>query len=500
MNWVRPSAVIFILGTFVAGCGNGNVTLSIDPTDTIVKRGLTQQFTANEDQVTWSVDGGSSNGAINGNGLYTAPNALPANPTVTVRATKGQEAATATVHLVTSDTLVFSTEPTLVSQDPDHRMDDEGTIGPGAQDRLALAQNGARVDATWGAFADVYFNQQLNSAGFGSDQTVTDLGTALALGVEEDQDGNPVLLFNSSPFSNGRVQVMTSPDGGANFGAPVTVFPSAPGDFQFQASLAVDEQNVFHVVLENGPNSGVGLSAIDGTLFYSKSEDGGVTWSANPLAIVTPEGPDDILQTPHLQIDSQGNIYVCYSVDPDGGADPNGETFDLFLAKSADGGASFVSTNLTPGSTTDKQFCRLSLGPDGEINISYNSGILSETDVLFQRSVDGGASFSSPITVNSDTAGRQGQAFLSTDIAGRIAAVWAADTDQNELPDTLMYSQSLDGGKTFAPNLEIAGGPPADFTAPMGLRHDLAGRLHVLFASNPDNPGFAADVYYLKGE
>ncbi len=497
MKRVRSSAVLFIFWAFVAACGNGNVILSVDPSDAIVKKGLTQQFTTNEDQVAWSVEGGSSNGVIDGGGLYTAPSVLPANPTVTVRATKGQETVAATVHLVTSDALVFSTDPTQVNEDPDHRMDDEGLLGPGAQDRLALAQGGARVDVTWGAFADVYFNQQLNSSGFGDDQTLTDTGEAIALGVQEDQSDNPVLLFNSGVFSNGRVQVMVGSNGGANFGNPVTVFPSVPGDFQFQASLAVDEQNIFHVVLENGPNSGVGFSPIDGTLYYSKSEDGGVTW-ASPFPIAAPAGPDDVIQTPQLQVDSQGNIYVCYSVDPDGGANP--ETSDLFFAKSSDDGASFSSVDLTPGSSADNTFCRLSLGPDGEIYLSYNSSTLSDTDVLFQRSLDGGASFSSPIPINSTTSGRQGYAFLSTDIANRIAAVWAADSDQNDLPDTLVYSQSLDGGTTFSPNVPIAGGAPADFTVPTGLRHDLAGRLHISFGSNPENPGFETDIYYLLGE
>ncbi len=62
----------------------------------------TQQFTANV-AVTWAVVGGSSNGTIDANGLYSAPSAVPAGP-VTVKATSTQDTTksdSATVNIQT---------------------------------------------------------------------------------------------------------------------------------------------------------------------------------------------------------------------------------------------------------------------------------------------------------------------------------------------------------------------------------------------------------------
>jgi len=58
-----------------------------------------QQFTANQ-SVTWAVTGGSSNGTVDGTGLYTAPAALPSSGTVTVTATSATSAGAAFVTVV----------------------------------------------------------------------------------------------------------------------------------------------------------------------------------------------------------------------------------------------------------------------------------------------------------------------------------------------------------------------------------------------------------------
>lgn len=505
---LRVVLVVFLsfslFSILVSGaCGGGNPALSIDPANPFVKKGATQQFTASDGPVVWSVDGGSANGAIDADGLYTAPSVLPQDALVTVRATTGDRTATASVQLVTADALSFSEPPDQVNMESDHRMDDEGLFHPGAQDRLALSQGGARVDATWGG-GEVYFNQQLNFTGFVEDRIlVTDVPSALALAVEEDRDGNPVILFNSGDtlLDGGRVRVRVGGDGGANFGEPVALYPSVPPtDFQFQASLAIDTQNRFHAVFTNGPNSGVGFFAIDGTLFYTTSENGGAAWSAQPSVVAAPAGVDDVIADPKISVDAEGNIYVCYSVDPDGAG--VGEPFGIFFAKSVDGGASFPAQPLAPGSAANDLFCDFAIGPDGTIHVVYASGASNGSKVVFQKGSDGGATFSAPQAVAGNAAGDQRAPFVSVDALGRVSVVWAEDTDLDQVTDAMMLSRSLDGGGTFVPAIPIGGEAVegADFVLGMGLRMDAAGRLHVLFASNALAPGSGADVFYLRGE
>ena len=66
------------------------ISVSITPETATVAPGAKQQFTAivsatSNKQVYWYVNGGSANGTISSNGLYTAPNVAPASP-VTIRA------------------------------------------------------------------------------------------------------------------------------------------------------------------------------------------------------------------------------------------------------------------------------------------------------------------------------------------------------------------------------------------------------------------------------
>jgi formylglycine-generating enzyme required for sulfatase activity len=67
------------------------VTVSVEPATATMESGQSQQFSATvtgvaNTAVTWSVDGGAVNGAINASGLYTAPETLPDSAAATVRA------------------------------------------------------------------------------------------------------------------------------------------------------------------------------------------------------------------------------------------------------------------------------------------------------------------------------------------------------------------------------------------------------------------------------
>lgn len=100
------------------------VTVTVNPTTANVTLGATKSFAATvtgsgNTAVTWTVVGGSANGAVNASGLYTAPAAMPASPTVTVRATSAANAlvsADATVTLLPPPVIVAVTPGTATVQ------------------------------------------------------------------------------------------------------------------------------------------------------------------------------------------------------------------------------------------------------------------------------------------------------------------------------------------------------------------------------------------------
>jgi hypothetical protein len=88
------------------------VSVSVAPTTASVKAGATQQFSAtvtgSTATPTWSVNGigggNSTVGTVSASGLYTAPAAVPAGGTVTVRASAGGASGSATVTVTAATT------------------------------------------------------------------------------------------------------------------------------------------------------------------------------------------------------------------------------------------------------------------------------------------------------------------------------------------------------------------------------------------------------------
>jgi hypothetical protein len=94
----RAALPLIALGLvcLLAGCKTGTagkiVSVSVDPTGVNIVIGNTQQFNATVQDtfntaVTWSVSGGSANGTISSNGLYTAPTAVPTPAQIVIIAT-----------------------------------------------------------------------------------------------------------------------------------------------------------------------------------------------------------------------------------------------------------------------------------------------------------------------------------------------------------------------------------------------------------------------------
>jgi len=122
-------------GVFIADTENlrireltSTVTVSLIPTSATLPTGGTQQFAATvagaaDPSVTWQVNGvtggNSAAGAISSAGLYQAPAAVPASPTVTVTAianANGSTSASASVTIVAGDsnpTITVTTNPVV---------------------------------------------------------------------------------------------------------------------------------------------------------------------------------------------------------------------------------------------------------------------------------------------------------------------------------------------------------------------------------------------------
>ena len=112
-----------------------------------------------------------------------------------------------------------------------------------------------------------------------------------------------------------------------------------------------------------------------------------------------------------------------------------------------------------------------------------NSGNLG--DVQFVRSTNGGTAWSTAITVNSNTAGIQSFPAMSV-VSGRIDIIWY-DSFNFRLTNNdhfdVFYSQSLDGGQTFAPDVQINSAPITNGGLPLGDYLGIASSTNYVYTA-----------------
>jgi hypothetical protein len=196
---------------------------------------------------------------------------------------------------------------------------------------------------------------------------------------------------------------------------------------------------------------------------FSRSTDAGATWQS-PISI--PNSP----QWGTLDVASNGDLFI-------GGGDSGSSfwcirstnaknpavtpTFDQITTVNMNGslvyggavnpgglaGQIFIAVDRSGGPTNNNVYMVASVQP-------FSGG---GTNVLFARSTNGGASFSTPIRINDDPVNASKWHWLGTLAVapnGRIDSVWLDSRNAaNNIDSQLFYSYSTDGGVTWAPNV-----------------------------------------------
>jgi hypothetical protein len=212
-----------------------------------------------------------------------------------------------------------------------------------------------------------------------------------------------------------------------------------------------------------------GHGSLYGNNQFSRSTDGGFTWM-NPITI--PNAP----QWGTIDVDSNGNVFV---------AGVNEATYQVWCIRSS-------NAKLTNRATKFDQSTAVNLGgtfgykpsinPEGlagQINVAVdrsgtktNNNVYmlasvvptngdSQSDVMFVRSTDGGATFSAPRRINDDPADPAKWHWLgamSVAPNGRIDSVWldSRNASANNTDSQLFYSCSKNGGLTWSANVAVS--------------------------------------------
>jgi hypothetical protein len=326
----------------------------------------------------------------------------------------------------------------------------EGANSPGVGRKLA-ADSKKALHAVWtnqkGNTWDVYYARSFDGGvNWSAAQDIAGsprpaISPNLAVGPDDALH----VVWDDRRNGNKELYYTRSNDGGATWEAPKSV--SGPSDFDAGSlCITVDTRNRVHVVWHYGnPDN----EAPKAQAYYTRSLNGGQSFEP-PRRLNTGEGHAAF---PRFTVEgTNGDVLAIPWRDNRRAPD-----WDVYMAISTDGGASFVERTVV--ATADRDW-----DPDakvdvhGIIHLTYTTffiGTGHPATVSYARSADAAQSWSAPRVVSEPEARSE----LSSWAAGAGSALWLQykdlrDADPppgNNARSDLAVTHSLDGGFTWSP-------------------------------------------------
>jgi hypothetical protein len=222
-----------------------------------------------------------------------------------------------------------------------------------------------------------------------------------------------------------------STDQGETFSELVNVSRS-PGD-AFEPEISVNSTGAIYIAWEDtAPGESV--------IMLSRSTDGGLTFSG-PVRVSTGAGR---AVEAHVKVDDSDNIHVTWVDESEGDA-------QAFYSRSTDGGLTFsdpINLSNRPGRDIHKPFLAL----DGNrVYVAYHEEAGGNKQVYLVRSTDGGLSFSNPVQVSEANTGngRGHSPAMVVDGRGVLHIVWI-DTSIVGRDEGLLFYRNTRNGASFS--------------------------------------------------
>ena len=276
------------------------------------------------------------------------------------------------------------------------------------------------------------------------------------------------IAFKRTAPSLGRASaifVAKSTDGGRTFGQVAMVAQSlTQGTFHDKEWIAVD--------CSDGPGRGnvycvwAMFQPYGSQMVFSKSTDGGRTWTRPPRVLSDILGLEFQLQGAQIVVDGDGVVHITW-IDFAG--------MQHRYVRSTDQGDSF-SDPVDIGSVTEIPYelpnggyrtptlpalaVDLTGGPmDGSLYLTWNDYRNGNADVMMIASHDGGSTWTDAVLVNDDGEGSDADQFFPSITVGGNGTVCVSFYDRRDDPNNTLlmvyHAQSVDGGETFLPNIPI---------------------------------------------
>ncbi len=301
------------------------------------------------------------------------------------------------------------------------------------------------------------------------------------------------ISFNASN-NNNALAAATSRDGGRTWEHLSVIIADNEPTFQFfndKESVTADPSHpgVAYVVWDRlelpnaNPDAELHTAAFRGPALFSKTINGGLTWSSPKVIVNTPSRQQTIGN--QIVVDPRtGSLYDFFDLI----APPfNVTAFKVAFVKSTDGGETWtkpqiisdLGTVFVTDPNTGQSIRTADILPEpaidpfsGQLYVvwqdsRFNGGHFDE--IALSTSTDGGATWSEPIRVNTPTGRPAFTASIRVNTAGDVGVTYYdfrhLTTETTTLPTDYWFKRSINRGASFDDEMHIAG--PFDMlTAP----------------------------------
>ena len=239
-----------------------------------------------------------------------------------------------------------------------------------------------------------------------------------------------------------------------------------------QPALATDAQDKIHAVWSGGPDSPVAYSWV-----FARDFNGPAAW-AKPTALPAAASASS---WPDIAVDAAGKrLFVAY-------AKPFNEQRGIYLARSLDGGSTWLTPTLVFDAATAKwdSIDKPQITLDERANVLHAAwlqstwpGSRNARAVYYARSADQGETWSAPLKI---AEGAVDWPQLSVVAGNEVYVAWTQAASQTTARSPIQYSvqgrYSSDGGERWSPADSVPGF--GQVSGPIGLNGDSAGHLYL---------------------
>jgi len=301
-------------------------------------------------------------------------------------------------------------------------------------------------------------------------------------------DANGVLYLAYGGWGGSTTQAdiffSKSSDGGRTWSAPFKVNNDIGAVMQVEPSIFVGHNSYIYIAWTD-------MRSGNQDIYFSRSFDGGLSFSAN---VRVNDVTANFQMSPDLAVDSTGLIHVVWT---DGRNIP-GTGPDIYYANSTDTGLSFNPSQRVNNDAVaaEQGEPAIAVAPDRSVYAVWTDprNAARGSDIYFSKSTDLGATWSPNFFVNDDVGNRaQSAPDVAVDGAGNIYVAWSDSRDLNTGPD-IYAARSTNGGASFTANVKVNDDAGATYQGSPSLSVN-AGRVHAAWTDERTRGSSWRDIY-----